>query len=170
MRIQTLLGNKELGSGYEHVTKCPLERTTITTGDTGMWAPASMAGHIVNPVGTSSIMESLLNYKLADLSPNSGSTTNGVRNPKQVSLSTAISYFYPWEVGPGRGVLRDPFRLEGANSDRGWNMLAGAQKQHVARSGIESDVGFTKAKPVRIKGLCFYTQEPILLWYMSRPL
>lgn len=115
-------------------------------------------------------MESSLNYKLADLSPNSGCTTNGVRNPKQASHSASISYFHLREEGAGRVVLQDPFQLQGTNSDREWNMLAGSQKQHVAHSSVEKDAGSTKAKAVRIKGLCLYTQEPILLWYMSRPL
>lgn len=97
----------------------PLERTTMTTRDTDMWAPALMASCIVKPREASSIIEGPLNYKLADLSPNSGSTTNGVRNPKQVSHPDAISYFYPWEEGAGRGFLQDPFRLEGTNSWQG---------------------------------------------------
>lgn len=102
---KTLLGNKELDPGCEHNMKCPIFPVAITAPWKRPRPPRTLLRELLpqwphcqaqgGRRRISSIMKSSLNYKLADLGPSSGSSTNGVRNSKQVSPSISISYFYP---------------------------------------------------------------------------
>lgn len=122
-----------------------------------------------SPEWSSSTMESSLKYQWADEVLTAALPLTG-----WASLRQPLPLPRSWIPTPKRrgGGWRSPRPLP-ARKCYLWHGMKYASWRLEATCGLLEEREWcrsVKAKTLRIKGLCFYTQESILLWYMSRPL